>query len=662
MAASAHPRIVSFGEFTADLRVKELRRNGIRLKLPGQPFAVLSMLLECPGEVVTREELRGRLWAKETFVDFDHSLNVAVNRIREVLCDSAERSRYVETVPRVGYRFIAQVSAEGPSAGSDVALAVGTVPAESQENSEPATIQTAPSTKRGKSAVQVRWYGAAIALVVVASVVVYVGSRRWRRAAPEGRIMLAVLPFENLTGDPANEYLSDGLTEEMITQLAELQPSHLGVIARTSVMSYKHADRSIANVGSQLGVQYILEGSLRQSTVPEGAGSGAPPSKSAGRVRITAQLIQVKDQTHIWAHGYDRDLRDVLTLESEVSGNVAREIQIELTAQQETKLTQPRPVDAEAHALYLKGRFYWNQRDEAGFAKAIVCFQQAIAKDPNYAVAYSGLADAYALSAGANLIPESEAMPRAKAAAEKALAIDGNLAEAHASLGLIAPFLDWNWNDAQQHYERAIGLNPNYASAHHWYAEGYLIPMGRVDEAIAEIRKAQELDPLSTVVTVDLGKELFFARRYDEALNELRHALELDPNFTSAHNWISDTFLEKRMYSEAIAELEKTKPLREERIYVRQTAYLYARMGQRVEALAALAKALQLSQGKPISAGAVALTYAALGDKDSAFLWLEKAYKDKSSFLTTLKFWTVFDPLRNDPRYVDLEHRVKLVH
>jgi TolB-like protein/DNA-binding winged helix-turn-helix (wHTH) protein/Flp pilus assembly protein TadD len=658
MAVGAQHRIASFGDFIADLRANELRRNGIRLKLPGQPFAVLAMLLERPGEVVTREELRGRLWKEETFVDFNHSLNVAINRIREVLCDSAERPRYVETVPRVGYRFIASVSADTPPVAVDATAAVITIPGETPQKAEPAPVQAPPSPKPDKRWVRMRWYLAAITLVVVSAVVPYMGFRSSRWASPEQKIMLAVLPFENLTGDPANEYFSDGLTEEMITQLAGLQPNRLGVIARTSVMSYKHSDRNIARVGRQLGVQYILEGSLRESTVPGGA--KAPLSKS-GSVRITAQLVQVKDQTQIWAQDYDRDLGDVLTLESEVSGNVAREIQLQLTSQQQDRLTHPRPVDAEAHELYLRGRFYWNQRDAASFAKAIECFRLAIVKDPNYAAAYSGLADTYALSGGANLIPESEAIPRAKAAAEKALAIDADLAEAHASLGLIAPFLDWNWNEAQRHYERAIELNPNYATGHHWYAEGYLMPMGRVDDAIAEIRKARQLDPLSAVITVDLGKELFFARRYDEALNELRRGLELDPNFISARNWISDTLLEKGMYLEATAELEKTKTFREESVYVRQTAYLHARMGHQTEARAELAKALRLSQGKPISSGAVALTYAALDDKDSAFLWLEKAYEGKSSFLTTLKFWTVFDPLRQDPRFVELERRVKLL-
>jgi tetratricopeptide (TPR) repeat protein len=308
-------------------------------------------------------------------------------------------------------------------------------------------------------------------------------------------------------------------------------------------------------------------------------------------------------------------------------------------------------MNPEAHELYLKGRYFWNRRDQDGLNQAVGYFQQAIAKDPGYAVAYAGLADTYGLLG---------MMPKAKAAAEKALEIDDNLAEAHASLGLIAPFLDWNWADARQHFERAIALNPNYATAHHWYAEAYLLPMGRVDEAIAEIRKAEELDPLSAAIATDLGKELYFARRYDDAIVQLRRVLALDPDFVTAHNWLSDALLEKGLYPEAMAELEKTKSSREERIYVRQTAYLYARMGKRIEAARALAKSLKLSEGKEVSFGAVALVYAALGNKDKTFLWLEKAYAVKSSFMTTLKFWSVFDPLRSDPHFADLVHRVGL--
>jgi tetratricopeptide (TPR) repeat protein len=353
-------------------------------------------------------------------------------------------------------------------------------------------------------------------------------------------------------------------------------------------------------------------------------------------------------------------LKDVLTLQANLAQDIAGEIQLKLTSQQRANLGTAHTVDPEAHELYLKGRYFWNKRDQEGFTKAIDYFQQAIAKDPTYAAAYAGLADSYALSGGFNLVPVGQAMPRAQAAAEKALELDSNLAEAHASLGLIAPFNDWNWADAERHYERAIELNPNYATAHHWYAEGYLMPVGRANEAIAEIRKAQALDPLSAVIATDLGKELYFVRRYDEALVELRRALELDPNFVSAHNWISDTLLEKRLYNDAIAELEKTKPFKEERVYIRQTAYLYARTGRRGEARAALAKSLQLSKGKQVSSGAVALTYAALGEKNESFQWLEKAYTDRSSFMTSLKYWSVFDALRDDPRFADLLRRVGL--
>jgi tetratricopeptide (TPR) repeat protein len=308
-------------------------------------------------------------------------------------------------------------------------------------------------------------------------------------------------------------------------------------------------------------------------------------------------------------------------------------------------------VNPEVHELYLEGRYFWNKRDPNSLHKAVDYFQQAIGKNSDYAQAYAGLADAYGLLG---------MMPEAQVAAQKALAINGNLAEAHTSLGLIEPFLDWNWEAGRAHFERAIVLNPNYATAHHWYAEAYLMPMGHVDDALAELSKAQALDPLSAIIATDYGKDLYFARRYDDAIVQLRRALELDPNFVSARNWLSDSFLEKGMYAEAMAELEKTKPFKEERVYVRQIAYLDARTGKRAEARKALAESLQLSQGTQISTGAVALIYAALGEKDKVFLYLDKAFADKSSFLTTLRFWSVFDPIRSDPRFVDLLRRVGL--
>jgi len=659
MAVGAQPRIVSFDKFTADLRLKELRRDGVPIKLRGQPFAVLAMLIERPGEVVTREELRAHLWTSETFVDFDHSLNVAVNRIREALCDSSERPLFVETVPRIGYRFIAKVNGGGLT--SDTAAEAG-----ARANSAEAALQAEPpaivpqslarpttgnaSPEFGERAAvrrrQILWYAAVMALLAVGLAAVYAVRRGSHEAAsaPHEKIMLAVLPFENLTGDPANEYFSDGLTEEMITQLATMQPERLGVIARTSVMGYKHGDRSVSRVGSQLGVQYILEGSLRQSS---------------GRVRITAQLIQVKDQTHLWAEDYDRDLGDVLTLEREVSANVAREIQLELTSQQNANIRQPRPVDPEAHELFLKGCFFWNKRTIGGFKKAVEYFQAAIDKEPDYAEAYAGLADAYRFQM--NELPPEEVMPKARSAAEKALSLNPNLAEAHASLGLIIPYFDWDWESARKHFERAIELNPNYATAHQWYGEAYLTPMGRIDESLAEIRVARQLDPLSCAVGADVGKTLYFARRYDESISQLRSVLDMDSTCYPAYAWLRQAYEAKGRYAQALQVFEKEKEFASRAQQVAFQVNIHARMGQTLQARQFQAQLLELAQTEPVDPGLIAAEYINLGDKEQAFAWLEKAYAARSNFMSSLKVWGLYDPLRNDPRFVDLERRVKLI-
>jgi TolB-like protein/DNA-binding winged helix-turn-helix (wHTH) protein/Tfp pilus assembly protein PilF len=626
------PSLFRLGEFEVDLRAGQLRKRGVKIRLQEQPFRVLAALLEASGEVVTREELRDQLWPADTFVDFDHRLASAISKLRDALNDSAENPTLVETIGRRGYRLMVPVEPVTPSGEGGQHQAVPKL--------RPWLI-----AQRRLRVPLVAW-----SVVVLASFLVFalLALRHWRNpdvtASAVPRISsIAVLPLENLSNDPEQEYFVEGMTDEIITDLAKLPG--IRVISRISASQYKGTHKTMPEIARELNVDGVVEGTVL---------------RDGNRVRIRTQLVYAPADRHIWAQAYERDLRDVLTLQANLAKDIAHEIQVKLTTQEETTLSAAHPVNPAAHELYLKGRFFWNKRDPQGFAKAVEYFQQAIAEDPNYAPAYAGLADAYALSGGFNVVTIAEAMPRAKAAAERALQLDPNLAEAHASLGLIAPFINWNWADAKEHYERAIALNPNYATAHHWYAEGYLIPMGRIDDAIVQIRKAQELDPLSAVIATDMGKELYFARRYDEAILELRRALEVDPNFVSAHNWISDSLLEKGNYPEAIAELERTKTFREERVYIRQTAYLHARMGKRAQAESELAKALQLSRGKPVSSGAVALTYAALGDKDKAFLWLEKAYLENSSFMTSLKFWSVFDPLRSDPRYPDLLNRVGL--
>jgi TolB-like protein/DNA-binding winged helix-turn-helix (wHTH) protein/Tfp pilus assembly protein PilF len=626
--------LIHFADFEVDLRSGELRKRGEKIRLQEQPFRVLAALLEASGQVVTREELRTLLWPADTFVDFDHRLAAAVNKIRDALEDSAQNPRFIETVGRRGYRFLLPVERSQPSAELSGASQVHDV----VERQVPAP------AARGINWLRIALVAGALVLLLGVGFLI---PRRWVRPSATSSAALrissiAVLPLENLSNDPEQQYFVEGMTDEITTDLAKLPG--IRVISRTSAMQYKDTHKTMPQIARELNVDAVVEGTVL---------------RVGDRVRIRTQLIYAPADRHVWAQAYERDLKDVLTLQANLAQDIAREIQLKLTSQQQSSLSA-RSVDPEAHEFYLKGRYFWNKRDQAGFTKAVDYFQQAIAKDPTYAAAYAGLADSYALSGGFNLIPVEQAMPRAQAAAEKALQLDGNLAEAHASLGLIAPFNNWNWTGAEHHYQRAIELDPNYATAHHWYAEGYLMPVGRTDEAIAEMRKAQALDPLSAVIATDLGKELYFVRRYDDALVELRRALELDPNFTSAHNWISDTLLEKKMYNDAMAELEKTKPFREERVYIRQTAYLYARIGRQAEARAALAKALQLSKGKQVSVGAVALIHAALGDKDESFQWLEKACTERSSFMTSLKYWSVFDPLRGDARFADLLRRVGL--
>ena len=615
---------IQFADFEADFRAGELYRDGRKIKIQERPFKILSILLESPGEVVTREELRNRIWPADTFVDFDHSLAVAVNKIRDALGDSAETPLFVETVGRRGYRFLA----------SPVRPEIEPSPIESCIPLPPEAEQPASPTPS--------WHRRAALAVAVTVLLVLVGwgalRLRSRQSIPSWsapRISsLAVLPLENLSGDPAQDYFSDGMTDELITDLAKLPG--VRVISRTSTAHYKGTNKTVPQIARELNVDGVVEGTV---------------VRLGDRVRLRAQLIYAPADRHVWAEAYERDEKDVLTLQAGLAQEIARNIRLELTTKQQADLNASHLVDPQVHELYLRGRYFWNKRDDPGLHKAIDYFQQAMTKDPNYAEAYAGLADTYGLLG---------MMPEAKVAAEKALELNNNLAEAHTSLGMISPFLDWNWADSKKHFERAIALNPNYATAHHWYAEAYLMPTGQVDDALAELRKAQTLDPLSPIITSDLGKDLYLARRYDEAVIQLRRALELDPNFVSAHNWLSDTFLEKGMYFEAMAELERTKPFKEDRVYIRQTAYLYARMGENAKARRALAESLRLSNGKSISYGSVALTYAALGDKDKTFLWLEKAYAGKSTFVTTLKFWSVFDSIRSDARFTDLVQRVGL--
>jgi TolB-like protein/predicted Zn-dependent protease len=459
--------------------------------------------------------------------------------------------------------------------------------------------------------------------------------------------MLVVLPFQNLTGDPNQDFLSDGFTEEMITELSRLQPERLAVIARTSAMHYRNTQEGIDQIGRELGVQYVLEGSMR---------------RDADRIRITAQLIQVQDQTHVWAQSYERNLRDVMGLQSDVANAIGHEIELKLSPQPALELRRTRPVDPQAYDAYLQGRYFWNRRTRQGLEKAIEYFDQAIGKDPTAPQFYAGLADAYALlgSTPDSSIPRPEAMEKARAAARKALQMDETLAEAHTSLAFVEMHYDWDWPGAEKEFRRALQLNPNYATAHHWYAY-YLIALGRKEESVQEIRRAQDLDPLSLIIMRDVGDMLFYSRRYEEGIAQCRQALERDPNFYLAHILLGSAYQQKKEYAEMMKEYQAARAgAQDEAWALAAVGQGEAALGNRTEAGTILAELKRRSQHGQEVAYAIAAIEAVLGRRDEAFLWLDAAYRQRIGSMILLKVDPTLDSLRDDPRFGELLRRMRL--
>jgi len=630
--------ILQFGPYELRPRVRGLYKHGRKIRLRPQPFQVLQILLEYSGEVVTRDELHNRLWSSDTFVDFEHGLNTAIKELRGALGDSAAEPRYIETLPRVGYRFIVPVNIAATTTVPRV-----DAPTDATKISSPPEL--VPATGRSRQGPIL----VGIFIFLIAALAVYLGSSRIH-APPRpaaGRFMLAVLPFENLTGDSAQEYFSDGLTEEMIAQLGRVAPQQFGVIARTSVMHYKHTQEQLGQIGRELGVQYVLEGSVRRD-----------PDK----VRISAQLIQVKDQANLWARQYDRELRSLLTLQGEIAQEIADEIEITLGAHKPVApVGQPvlSPQAFEAYDLYLKGQYFWNKRTIQGFRQAIEYFQQATAKDPQSARAYAGLADCYTLLGGYSMVPQAEFMLKARAAALKALQIDEALAEAHTALALIVQNYDWDWQTSEKEFRRAIELNPNYATAHHWYAE-HLTWLGRFDEAFRESERARQLDPLSLIIAADHSAILYFSRQYDLAIEQFRTLREMEPDFPR-RSILLNAYVEKGLFADALAEIERERRALGGGAWIwAELAYVYGRSGQPVQARHAREKLEELNRRQEIDAGVFVGANLAAGNKDQAFVWLEKAYSQHSNLLMTLRVDPMYDDLRGDPRFQSLLRRVGL--
>jgi len=637
MQANDPPTRLGFGVFEVDLRAGQLTKRGRRLRLQEQPFQVLAMLLEKPGELVTREELRSRLWPS-TIVDFDHGLNKAISKIREALGDSTEGPRFVETVARRGYRFLADVAVVDTSNGQPETVSEGLA-----RPKDPASVDLTHAGASPKRSIRPYAWGLfGLGLVLVLAVSLSWTLYLLNQSSPKIR-SLAVLPLENLSGDASQDYFSDGMTDELIANLGQIRA--LRVISRTSMMTYKGVRRPMAQIARELNVDAVVEGSVL---------------RSGERVRITAQLIQLPADKHLWAQSYEGDIRDALTLQNKVARAIAEQIRVTLSRDEQAALENAKAVNPEAYQAYLAGRYFWNKRTGDGLKKAIDYFSQAIEKDPNYAQPYTGLADAYALSGDweYGVLSPEVAFPKAKAAATKALALDDSLAEAHTSLAFVLDLYDWDWESAEQEYKRAIALNPGYATAHHWYA-WHLIVMERNSEALAESRKAESLDPLSPIIGADLADALCVAHLYDESVQQSRKTLEMHPYFAVAHYELGQAFAQKHMYNEAIAALRRAIELSgDNTAFDSQLAYAYAISGRTQEAIE-IVKDLEVRPGRSSSTDPhLALIYVGLGDHDQAMMWLNKAYQAR--FNPSILMRPAFDPLRSDARFQDLLRRIGL--
>jgi len=461
--------------------------------------------------------------------------------------------------------------------------------------------------------------------------------------ASAGRKMLVVLPFENLSGGEKHDYFSEGLTEEMISQLARLSPEHLAVIARTSAMQYKSTNKTVQQIGRELSVSHALEGSVR---------------RAGGRVRITAQLIRVSDETHLWAESYERNLHDILALQVEVARAIARAIQIKLTVRQQRRLDSDklRSIDPRTHELYLRGRHLWNMRTEEGMRRSIQCFEQALERDPSYAAAYDGVSDAYTMLACRGVMAATEALHKAKVAARHALEIDQELGEAYASLAHVR-LHDWDWVGLEEDFKRALELNPGHAIAWYWYAE-YLMAMGRADESIATARNAQQMDPVNPLLSASLGMILYLARRYDESIAELCRALEIDPSHFLLHFRLGLVYLQKGML-QAVDEMGRAVELsgRSTEALI-GLAEAHGAVGDKATMKRIMDELVQRSAERYFSPYDVARAYGSLKDTEQTFFWLEKAYDEHNPDLIELKMEPSFDSVRSDARFVQLLRRI----
>jgi len=614
---------IRFGVYEVDLRAGELHKHGVKLKLQEQPFQVLQILLEHPGEIVTREDLRQRIWPSDIFVDFDGGVNNAVKRLREALGDSAESPRYVETIPRKGYRFIGPLNGNGKPVAEEV--------------------RSNPKSRAARWGLQI---GTGIGIAAAVLLLVSLGpvpTNFWRQFSSRTNVpqirSIAVLSLKNLSGDPSQEYFADGMTEELITDLSQI--SALKVISHTSIDTYKKSSKSLPEIARELHVDGVVEGSVM---------------RSGDKIRITAQLIYAPEDKNLWAKSYDRDLRDVLGLQAAIASAIADEIQVKLTPGEQARLHTPRFMSLKAHEAYLQGIYYL--RIPRGSSQAIQFFQQALQAEPS-ARGYVGLARAYTGQAGIEADPRS-VMPQAKAAAMKALELDDTLADAHLVLAEASCNYDWDWSRAENQFMQAIELNPSAADAHEAYAL-FLDGMGRLDEGTEEHLRAQEVDPLNE----HMHEVFYHNRQYDRAIEVLRNYVEREPGDVGLHWQLGITYGLKGMYKEAISEWEQmfaASGYEDQYDLAQDMRRGYESSGYK----GALRNVLRKLEGISLKEAHVPPRlmvefYMFLGDKDRALAWLERAYEERDGIMIELKTAPDYLPaFRSDPRFQDLMRRVGL--
>ena len=618
-----------FGPFRLDQRKRRLMRDGEPLRLTPKALDLLLVLVEERGRTVEKDELLEKVWAG-TVVE-ENNLNQNITALRKSLGDSRQDSQYIATVPGRGYRFVADVRKVEEEVHEEE------VHKDTKEEQEPG-IPVKEASRPG-----IFRYAILILAALVLAALVYAW---YTREKPRPTVLsIMVLPLQNLSSDPEQEYFADGITDALIGDLAKISGLH--VISRTSSMHYKGTRKSLPEIARELKVDAVVEGTVQ---------------RSGDRVVIRAQLIHAATDVHLWVQDYEREMRDVLDVQSEIAQAIARQIQIRMTPDEEARLASTHPVRPKAFDLYLQGRYlYWNKRTEENLDRAIEHFQNAIKEDPNFAQAHAGLADCYnALgTVMVSALPPIESRRLAEAAATKALELDPALADAHTALAYVKNY-NWNWQAAEQGYKRALELNPNYANAHNFYAN-YLMTQGRTEEAIAAANRARELDPFSLAISSQRGFLLENARRYDEAIEQLRAVIAMDPNHYHAHWVLGHTYVAKGQFEEAIVAAQKAVDLSQRAPgALGMLGLAYGLGGYEAEARKVLNELLKLSETRYVSPAALVNVYIGLRDKDQAFVWLEKAYEERSNYVAFLKVFPIVDPLRSDPRFNDLIRRVGL--